>query len=130
MSAIVPANGAKIRQLDRQAEPDEQVRPEDVTDTERLARTVMRILRDVARLKRRFWPDYIEYEDVTFDSSGSTVYRFPHGFGGRVRWWVVDMYGSAAGYALVKDEDETDSNTLCLISNEACVATIRIERAG
>ncbi len=130
MSAIIPANGAKIRQLDRQAEPDEQVRPEDVKDADKLARTVMRLLRDVARLKRRFWPDYIEHEDVSFDGSGTTVYRLPHGFGGRVRWWVVDVYGSAYGVALVKDEASTDDNTLCLVSNETCIATIRIQRAG
>ncbi len=130
MSAIVPANGAKLRQLDKPAEPDEQVRQEDVADTAKLAQYVMRIMRDVARIKRRFWTDFIEFEDVSFDASGSTVYRFPHGFNGRVRWWVVDVYGSAYSCALVKDETQTDDNTLCLVSNETCVATIRIERAG
>ena len=51
MSAIVPAAG-NIRQLDRPAEPEEQITPEQAQDPDRLARLLMRILRDLAVLRQ------------------------------------------------------------------------------
>lgn len=128
MSAVVPL-GAKVRQLDRTPEPDEQVTPEQMTDTSRLARLLMRILRDVARLKRRWWPEYIDHRDRVVDGTGTTVYRFPHGFGGRVNWWPIDWTDGAAGPSLVRDAS-SDENTLVLVSHVAGTVTIRVEAAG
>lgn len=130
MSAIIPSTtNAKPRQLDRQAEPEEQVRPEDVKDADKLARTLMRVLRDVARLKRRFWPAYVEHEDVVFDATGTKVFRLPHHFGQRVRWWVTDWSGSSAGPRLVRHADTT-SETLVLVSYTVGTGTIRIQGSG
>ncbi|MGL4444257.1 MAG: hypothetical protein ACRCU1_11565 [Alsobacter sp.] len=128
MSAVIPRN-ANTRQLDRQAEPAEQVRPEDVQDPTRLARVVMRLLRDVAVLKRRFWPEFLEHEDVVFDGTGTTVYRLPHGFSQRVRWWVTDWSGATAGPRLVRHAS-ADLSTLALVSYTAGTGTIRITGAG
>lgn len=129
MSAIVPPNGTKPRQLDRQAEPEEQVRPEDVKDADKLARLLMRLLRDVARMRRRFLPEYLEHEDRVFDATGTTVYRLPHNLNARVRWWVTDWSGATAGPRLVR-HSSTDANTLCLTSYTAGTGTIRIQGAG
>lgn len=127
MSAIVPAHG-DIRQLDRHAEPDEQVTPADVQDPERVSRLLMRILRDLAALKRRWWPLRVDVEDREVDATGTTKYRYPHGFGGRVRWWVVGWSG-AAGPQLA-EHDDTDDMTLVLVSYVAGTVTLRIEEAG
>ncbi len=130
MSAVVPSNG-KLRQLDSPAVPDEQITPDQVTDTDRIARLFMRILKDVAGLKRRYWPDRLDFEDVAVDATGTTLYRFPHGLGGRVRWWPVDWQGSLLTYnpALARDPS-TDDNTLVLVSYAAGIVTVRIEAAG
>lgn len=133
MSAVVPTSGT-VRQLDRQAEPDEQVDEEQVKDAPRLARLLMRILRDLALLKRRFWPGHIDHEDRVVDSTGTTKYRFPHGFGGRVRWWVVDwQVGSAFKLSYspsLSRHTDSDDNTLVLVSYVDGTVTIRVEEAG
>ncbi len=131
MSAVVPQNGP-IRQLDAPAEPDEQVTPEQVQDTDRLARLLMRMLRDLAVLRRRFWPQHIDFEDLTFDSTGTTKTRLQHGFGGRVRWWLVDWQkGTEAPLApALSRHADTDNNTLVLISGVEGKGTIRVEEAG
>lgn len=128
MSAIVPAAGT-TRQLDKQAEPERQLTPDQWTEATTMTRIVMGLLRDVARLKRRFWPDWVEHEDKVFDATGTTVYRLPHGFGGRVRWWVTDWSGATAGARLVR-HSTTDDNTLCLVSYTAGTGTVRVEKAG
>ena len=128
MSAIVPAVGA-VRQLTRPAEPRQQVTPEQVQDPERLARLAMDLLRDVAALKRRFWPRRVDHEDREVDATGTTKYRFPHGFAGRVRWYVVGWSGGSAGASLV-EHDDTDDSTLVLVSYVAGTLTLRIEEAG
>ena len=128
MSAIVGSNG-NVRQLDRQAEPDEQVTPEHVEDKERMARLLMRILRDLALLKRRFWPERMDFEDRAVDNTGTTLYRFSHGFGGRVRWWPVGWKDGALCANLVEDPS-TDDSTLVLVSYEAGTVTVRVEAAG
>lgn len=127
MSAIV-ASG-QTRQLDRQAEPDEQVTPEYVADQERMARLLMRILRDLALMKRRFWPRRADHEDRVVDGTGTTKYRFPHGYNGRIRWFPVDWSGATAGPRLVRHAD-TDNNTLVLVSYTAGTVTLRVEEAG
>ncbi|MER3466186.1 MAG: hypothetical protein C4340_03215 [Armatimonadota bacterium] len=134
MSTIVGRDG-KIRQLDRRAEPSELVTREQVMDPARLVRIVMDILRDVARFKRRWHPRRIDFEDVVVDSTGRP-FRLPHGFGGRVRWWVVDWRstaGNAPKIETAKDADGkplSDDRTLVLRSLADGTATIRVEEAG
>lgn len=126
--AVIPPAGPP-RQLDRQPEPDEQVTEYEVKDASKLARLFTRVLRDVAEIRRRWAPRVVDHRDVAVDATGSTVYRFPHGFGGRVNWWPVDFVGGTYGAALIRHES-TDNDTLCLVSNEAGTVTIRIEEAG
>lgn len=127
MSAIVTSNN-KVRSLDRQAEPAENITKSDAQDPDRVARLFMRLLRDVALLKRRFWPRRLDHEDREVDGTGITQYRFPHSFGGRVRWWVVDWQG-AQPFDLARIST-TDNNTLVLVSRVSGIVTIRVEEAG
>lgn len=128
MSANIDRNG-KVRQLDKPAEPDQQVMEDEATDAPRLVRLLMRMLRDLAALKRRWAPRRLDFEDCAVDATGTTKYRLPHGLGGRVRWWVVDWADASAAPALVKHAD-TDERTLVLVSRAVGTATIRIEEAG
>ncbi len=126
MAAKITSDG-RIYLLDRPAEPDEMVTEEDAGDRGKLARLLMRILRDLAAIKRRFFPRRVDFEDVSVDATGSTKYRLTHGFDARVRWWPVDIYGDNA---LLRRHADTDANTLVLVSDAATVVTIRVEVAG
>lgn len=128
MSTVVPLNG-NVRQLDRPAEPDERVTEEQVKDASRLSRIVMSLLKDVSMLRRRWSPRTVEHEDRAVDNTGTTLYRFPHNFGARVRWYVVDWSGATAGPRLVRNA-ATDTNTLVLVSYTSGTLTLRIEEAG
>ena len=104
---------------------------EDVKDTTRLARVIVRILKDVAALKRRFAPRCIDFEDRAVDNTYTTKYRLHHGFGGRVRWWVVDWRPSGGTFAFdLSRHADTDENTLVLVSGAAGSVTVRVEEAG
>lgn len=127
MSANIK-NDSSVKQLDRRAEPDEQVTEEQVKDSSRLGRLLMTMLRDIALLKRRWAPRRMDFEDVVVDGTATTKYRLTHKFGGRVRWWPVDwLYPSASGLAKHSD---TDNDTLVLVSYVAGTVTIRVEEAG
>ena len=125
MSAIV--NGTKARRLERAAGAEESVTEADAADAPKLARLLVRMLRDIATLKRRWWPRYIDFEDVVVDNTGTTKYRFEHGFGGRVRWWPVDAQTAAPS---LRRHADSDANTLVLVSSASATVTIRVEEAG
>jgi hypothetical protein len=127
MSAYIP-NGGPMRQLDKPAEPDEQFTVEHAQDPRRLAEVVMRILRDLASLRRRWWPEHIDYRDKVVDGTGTTFYRFPHGFGGRVNYWPVRWSGAAAPNLVYSST--SDDDTLVLTSTSAGTVTLRVEAAG
>lgn len=129
MSANLDTVTGKIRQLDGLAGPDEQVTPDQIEDKERAARLLMQILKDVASLKRRFWPKRMTFESKAVDATGTTKYRFKHGINARVRWWPVDWSGASAGPQLARHED-SDSNTLVLVSYASGTVALRIEEAG
>lgn len=124
-AAIVPSKG-RSRQLDGRAEPDEVITPEDAADSTKLARLLIRILQEVATLRRRWWPRHIDFEDI--DTNVATI-RLPHGFGGRVRWWIVDQ-DDAFGTFLGRSLSARDDNTLVLTSGGSGIVTIRVEEAG
>lgn len=128
MPALIPAVG-RVRQLDKQTEPDELVTPEDVQDPNKLAQLLVRILRDVAVMKRRFWPRRIDFEDKAVTSGD--VMRLNHGFGGRVRYWVVDWRPTTPGDAALFEYDaSTDDKTLCVAVGNSGKVTMRVESAG
>lgn len=125
-AAIVDASG-NIRALTKQRQPDEQVTAAQVADTSWLARLLIRMLRDVADLRRRFWPRRVDFEDRAVDATGTKLFRFAHGLDARVRWWAVDATGAVPA---LQRNAATDSNTLVLTSTVACTVTIRVEEAG
>lgn len=127
-SAANVTSAGVVRQLDGRPEPDENITEAAVKEPRSLARLLLRLFRDVALLKRRWWPRRIDFEDKAVDATGTTAYTLPHNFGGRVRWWVVDWSGSA-GPQLAKSSDTTD-RSLVLVSYVAGTATIRVEEAG
>lgn len=128
MSAIFPKNG-KMRQLDRRPEPDEPVTDKDVQDPKYLARLLFRMLQELARLKRRWWPKHFDYEEQEVDATGTTKHRFVHGLNQRVRWWPVEWKDATGGPQLVQHVD-TDDHTLVLVSYTAGTLTLRVEEAG
>lgn len=129
MSAVVDSAG-NVRQLDRKGESGEQVTEEQATNPSRLARALSSLLSDVAKLRSRFYPKRVDFEDHTFEASAfATAHRFAHGFNGRVRWWLVDWTASVAP-AVVRSSSLSDDNTLVLLCNAVGTATVRIEEAG
>lgn len=127
MSAIAPSGG-KLRQLDAPTQPDQQVTAADAADPTVLSRFLMVILRDIAKLKRRWAPNFIDFRDVVVDGTGTTKYRFPHGFNSTVNYWSLKWVGGV-GPSLAFDSS-SDANTLVLVSNFAGTVSIRIEAAG
>ena len=128
-AAVVESDGT-MRQLDGRAEPDFVVEAKDVEDPPRLARLLQIMLRELARLRLAWAPRRVDFKDVTCGTGGALI-RLEHGFGGAVRWWVVDWQISAAsGAPILQRYTGTDENTLVLWSDKAGVATIRVEEAG
>jgi hypothetical protein len=133
MAAIVGSDGT-VRQLDGRAEPEVVVQEADVQDATKLARMLAWLLREVATLRRRFYPRRIDFEDVVSTGSAGSpaTIRLEHGFGGRVRWWVVDVTapGVIAVPYIYNDTTQTDANTLVLKVYYPSTITIRIEEVG
>lgn len=134
MSVNIDASGNK-RRLDRPAEPDENLSESDLESPSKVVQLFLRLLRDVATLRRRWWPRRIDLEDRVVGNLGNAEpIRFPHGLDGRVRWWVVDWLPAVTGntYILERAEGQglSDNNTLVLYSSEEGEITLRIEEAG
>lgn len=129
MAARVDKAG-NVYQLDRPAEPDERVTEEDVQDADKLSRLLMRVLKDVAGIKRRFIPRRIDFEDRAVVAG--TPLRLPHGLNARVRWWVVDWIPTSPTDSPVFERNATDTtvNTLVLDVGNPGTVTIRLEVAG
>ena len=128
MNAVASLLSGKTRQLDRKAGADEAVLESDVTDAPRLAKLLTRVVKGLAELQRVFRPRRTDFEDV--DVPTGDYVSFPHGFGGRVRWWVVDVEGSFAELVRVSPDTFSDENTLVLYSGQATRLTLRVEAAG
>jgi hypothetical protein len=118
----------KVHQLDRPAEPDELVTEEDVMDAPKLARILVRILKDIATIKRRFWPRRTDFEDREV-TSGDTL-RLPHNFNARVRWWVVDWIPTTPGDIPVFERSATTTTrVLALDVGNSGLVSVRVEVA-
>lgn len=128
MSARITSSG-KVYQLDRAAEPEEVVTEADAKDTTKLSRLLMRILKDVATLKRRFVPRRIDFEDREVLSGD--IIRLDHDFRSRVRWWVVDWDADTPGdIDLFVWQSTSTTRTLVLLASNSGTVTIRVEEAG
>jgi hypothetical protein len=133
MSAIISVRDRTVRQLDRRAEPDEQVTEEQVKDPPRLARMLMSILRDIATLKRRWTPRSITFRDiVSTGSSGSPqIFRLTHNFGGAVEYEVVDIaLPGTVAVPLVSRAVSSDQNTLVVQVYYEATLAIRVTEGG
>ncbi len=128
MSAIIPIRGP-VRQLDRRAEPLEQTSEADAAEPNLVARKLNDLDRRISTQERRWVPRRSDWEDQPVDDTGTTLYRFEHRFGGRVRYWVVDWSGGTDAPNLLRHAS-TDNNTLVLTSTVAGVATVRVEESG
>lgn len=129
MSALVDVGNNTGRQLDRKAQPDEQVTEADVASPAKLARLLTRILADITAIRRKFVRRNVTFTNLAVDATGTVKYRLPHRFRGAVDWFVVGWRNAVGGPDLVEHED-TDENTLVLVSNEVGTATIRVEERG
>lgn len=118
-----------VHQLDRQGEPDEVVTESDAKDAPKLARLLMRLLKDVALLRRRFYAERLDYEDRAV-TAGQTL-RLVHNFNARVRWWVVDWQPtSPTDSPVFERSSDTDLRVLALDVGNAGTVSIRVEVAG
>lgn len=130
MSAARVDSDGTVTQLDRGATPGENLSEQDVADVPKLTRLLIRLVADVAALKRRFWPARLDFEDLEVDGTGTVKYRFEHGFGGRARWWVVSTRATSGVSAMLEEHADTDQDTLVLVSYSACTIDLRVEQAG
>lgn len=129
MSAAKVTSGGVISTLDGRAPSDIVITAQDVADPERLARMVQEQARKLAVLERRWNPKTLDFEGYAV-TSGDTL-RLEHGFGGRVRWWVIEWIPTTPGDAALFDQDaSTGSNVLALDVGNSGTVTIRVEAAG
>lgn len=126
-AAVVDVND-KIRSLVTPKDTDKHITEEQVQEPKTLARLLQDLLRDVASLARRPCPRRIDFEDIVVNGDGVTVHRLPHGFGGRVRWWVTDCVGSNG--KLRKIDADTSNDVLAIVSDTSGTVTVRVEEVG
>jgi hypothetical protein len=124
--AVVNAQG-KVKQLDQAVEPDEVVTEDDVKDASKLSRLNGRLLKGLALLRRAWAPRVIDFQDVP--CTAGTPIRLPHGFGGRVNYWVLSWRALANAPNFMVNAT-TDNNTLVLDVGVSGTGTIRVEAAG
>ncbi len=124
-------SAGRVTPLGAKLAPDSVVTEQDVQDPSKLARMVGQALGGITMFLSRWYPRRIDFEDVTVGGAGALT-TLEHGFGGRVRWWVVDWVDSGGGGTAftLNTHASTTSNTLVLISFTLGLATIRVEEAG
>lgn len=128
MAARIEASG-RVYQLDRPAEPDEVVTEEDVQDASKLARLLLRILKDLALIRRRFFPRRITFANRAV-TAGSQL-RLSHKFGTAVEYWVVKWRPASPTDSPVFDySTDTDADTLVLDVGNAGTVSFRVESGG
>ncbi len=120
--------GDMMQPLDRRAEPEEQISEEQISDAGRMSRLLMTILRGLKEIQRRWSPQRLDFEDLSFDATGTATFSLPHAFSGRVRYWVVEWVGAASPN--VRRHASSTPDVLVLTSTSTGVATIRVEEAG
>lgn len=126
MTARIDSSGTVIT-LASQAGLDEVVSAEDVKDPAKLAQILTRILKAQSEIRRRQQPRWIDFEDVAVTNAGTVLYRFEHGFGGRVRWWPVNWTSALNDWLYLVEDSTTDENTLVLRSFSGGTVTVRIQ---
>jgi hypothetical protein len=92
--------------------------------------TTVKAYNDLVRAIETLLPlipqEYVEFEDVPV--TVGVTYKFRHGFGGRVRWWVVGS--STAVVGMIYDSAGSDDNTISLTADAIGTVTIRVTPRG
>jgi hypothetical protein len=129
VSAAKVTSSGVMTSLDGRAPTDIVITSKDVEDVERLARLVQEQARKLAVLERRWSPRRIDFEGYAV-TSGDTL-RLEHGFGGRVRWWIVEWTPTTPGdVALFEQDSSTAADVLALDVGNSGTVSIRVEAAG
>ncbi len=133
-TAVVSVVDRTTRLLDARPQPEEVVTPEDATDGPKLGRLLMRLLRELSDLRRRFAPKRITYRDIVSDGTDSVPYRVTlvHNFGGPVEWWAVDTHstGTVVIPHVVRDADDSTTNEIALDIYFEGTLAIRVEESA
>lgn len=131
MSAYVDSDGT-VNQLDGRAEPDEVITADDVKDADKLSRMLARVLREIAAIKRRHWPQRVVFRDVAI--TGTTMSpqtkRFAHGLGGRVHWWSGGWTSGSTSGPHLRQTTATTDDELVLETHSTGTFTLIVEEAG
>lgn len=132
MSANIDTRTNITTKLDRVPQAKTPLTERDVGDASVLVRVIDGLTRDVARILGLWRPRRLDFTSITLVDSTTERTRLTHGFGGPVRFWIADIGPITAGaWGLVRDEDDSDDNTLSLRSYmDATAVTIRVEEAG
>lgn len=120
-------NGTVVRSRDA-ARRREVVTEADAQDPRKVADLLTRLVNALEEIVRRITKPSMVFEDVTC-TAGQQV-KLIHGFGCRVRWWVVDWVASAeVDLRNVHDvaNSQTTDNMLVLYSQTTGTASIRVE---
>lgn len=131
VSAAYVDRGGTVKPLDGKAPARVTITAKDVADAETLAQILQDHEDRLATLEREWRPRKLFRRDLDVDNTGTTLYYVPHGFGGRVNWYVARWQPTAAGTEPGMSEDaSSDDNTLVLVSGVEGTVTICVEAAG
>lgn len=119
----------KIYQLNPKRTVSRVISEEFLAEPANLARALNDHEGSIAALQRRRSATFTDFEDIPLGTLGETV-ALNHGYGSRVRWWLVDWESAGTTAPIVKRDSTTDESTLVLASYVAGTATIRVELAG
>ncbi len=135
MSANVDYTTGAVTRLDRVAGNPAPITERDAEDSSFLARTLVGLLRETARLTGLWRPRRIDFTNIV--SAGTAMaperVRLVHNLNSDVRWWAVDVRGpgSATVPMIIRDETSVDELTaLTLAIYYEATFTIRVEEAG
>ncbi len=127
MSARVDGQGT-LHRLGGRAGAANVFTADSLEDRKATADTLTSLAEDVADVANRHVVDFLDFEDLAADGAGGELV-LTHGYGGRVRWYVVDWTSTLGGVPPVLEKSSrTTEDVLVLTSNEAGTVSIRVEK--
>ncbi len=128
MSAARIASDGKVTRLGSRAGAPDVTTEDDVKDPAMLAKLLGRMRADLADLKRRYEPRRLDFEDQPMLSGVGNTISLAHGFGGRVRFWLLDS--TSQGGAWLNAATTKDTLVLDVAGTSDGTCTVRVEEAG
>lgn len=125
MSATVRSDGTVVQRKGVALDLD-RLEAKDVNNPHELARALNRIVRALRTVAKLVETPWIDFEDRVFTTGG--VHVLAHGFGGRVRFAIVDWSGVGGAHNCQVTASDDDSITIT--GYVAGTATIRVWRAA